>query len=50
MEDVEHHVQEEEGEMFPMVEGQFDNATLEELGAKVEAAKAKLQKSGSAAA
>jgi hemerythrin superfamily protein len=48
MEDVEHHVQEEEGEMFPMVKEQFDNATLEELGTKVEAARAKLQKSGSA--
>jgi hemerythrin superfamily protein len=50
MEDVEHHVQEEEGEMFPMVKEQFDNATLEELGTKVEAARAKLQKSGSASA
>ena len=24
MEDIEHHVQEEEGEMFPLIEEQFD--------------------------
>ena len=40
MEDVEHHVQEEEGEMFPLVEDQFDEAVLEELGAEMEAEKA----------
>ena len=36
MEDVEHHVMEEEGEMFKMVEEQFDAAALEELGAQME--------------
>lgn len=36
MEDIEHHVQEEEGEMFPMVEEQFDEETLEQLGREVE--------------
>lgn len=50
MEDVEHHVQEEEGEMFKMVESQFDEATLEELGTSLEKAKSKAQKSGSARA
>ena len=50
MEDIQHHVQEEEGQMFPMVKEQFDEGTLEELGAKVETAKTKLQKSGSASA
>jgi hemerythrin superfamily protein len=48
MEDVEHHVQEEEGEMFPMVEEQFDDETLEEMGAQMEAEKKTFQKSSSA--
>lgn len=39
MEGVEHHVQEEEGEMFPMVEEQFDSEVLEELGQQIEAEK-----------
>lgn len=39
MEDIEHHVQEEEGEMFKMCEEQFDEATLEELGSQMEAEK-----------
>lgn len=50
MEDVEHHVMEEEGEMFKMIEKQFDEATLEELGASLEKEKSKAQKSGSAKA
>lgn len=45
MEDIEHHVQEEEGEMFKMVKEQFDAATLEELGAEMEAEKKKAMKS-----
>ena len=49
MEDVEHHVQEEEGEMFPMVEDQFDQEALEELGAEMEAEKSSFQRSASAA-
>ncbi|MEO7538532.1 MAG: hemerythrin domain-containing protein [Pyrinomonadaceae bacterium] len=49
MEDVEHHVQEEEGEMFLMVEDQFDEAALEELGAEMEEEKRSFQKSSSAA-
>jgi iron-sulfur cluster repair protein YtfE (RIC family) len=32
IEDVRHHVQEEEGEMFPLVEEQFDDETLESWG------------------
>ena len=39
MEDIEHHVQEEEGEMFKMCEEQFDEATLDELGTQMEAEK-----------
>ncbi|MFN6964349.1 MAG: hemerythrin domain-containing protein [Pyrinomonadaceae bacterium] len=35
-EDIEHHVMEEEGEMFKMIEEQFDAAVLEELGAEME--------------
>ena len=50
MEDIQHHVQEEEGQMFPMVEKQFEASTLEDLGARVESAKSKLQKSGTASA
>lgn len=45
MEDIEHHVQEEEGEMFKMVEEQFDATVLEELGAEMEAEKKKAMKS-----
>lgn len=50
MEDIEHHVQEEEGEMFKMVESQFDEATLVELGETMKKEKSKTQKSGSAKA
>ena len=48
MEDITHHVQEEEGKMFPMVEEQFDPARLEELGVKMEDEKAKFNKSQAA--
>lgn len=44
MEDIEHHVQEEEGEMFKMVEEQFDASVLEELGKEMEAEKKKAMK------
>jgi iron-sulfur cluster repair protein YtfE (RIC family) len=50
MEDIEHHVQEEEGEMFPLIEEQFDSATLEELGAEMEEEKGNFGKSSSAKA
>ena len=36
MEDVEHHVEEEEEEMFPLVEDAFDEDQLEELGEQLE--------------
>ena len=49
-EDVEHHVKEEEEEMFPLVRKQFDAAVLEELGAAMEAEKAKFKKSQAASA
>ena len=49
MEDVEHHVQEEEGEMFPLVEEQFDDQVLSELGVELEAEKATFRKANSAA-
>ena len=39
MEDIEHHVQEEEGEMFHMCEEQFEESVLEDLGAQLEAEK-----------
>jgi len=39
MEDVEHHVQEEEGEMFPLVRDQMNEETLLRLGTLMEAEK-----------
>jgi iron-sulfur cluster repair protein YtfE (RIC family) len=39
IEDVEHHVEEEEGEMFPMVEDQIDEETLVRLGTLMEGEK-----------
>lgn len=50
MEDIEHHVQEEEGEMFKMIEEQFDQTVLEELGAEMEEEKKKAMKGKSAKA
>ena len=42
MEDITHHVQEEEGEMFPMMTEQFDEATLQELGEELQEMKTEL--------
>ncbi len=50
MEDITHHVQEEEGEMFPKVEKVFDSATLEDLGKQMEEEKKNFQKSNAAKA
>ena len=50
MEDIKHHVQEEEGEMFPKIEEIFDEATLEELGAEMEKEKQSFKKSYAAKA
>ncbi len=50
MEDITHHVQEEEGEMFPKVEKIFDTATLKELGEQMEKEKKSFQKSQTAGA
>jgi len=36
MEDISHHVQEEEGQMFPMVQEQFDEYTLQMLGDEMD--------------
>jgi hemerythrin-like domain-containing protein len=48
MEDIKHHVQEEEGEMFQMIKEQLDESTLEELGQQLEEEKRKFQKSNRA--
>jgi hemerythrin superfamily protein len=48
MEDITHHVQEEEGIMFPKVEKVFDEATLEELGKQMEEEKKNFKKSQTA--
>ena len=50
MEDITHHVQEEEGEMFPKVEELFDEETLKELGAEMEEEKQSFKKSYTAGA
>ncbi len=49
MEDISHHVMEEEGQMFPMVQDQFDEFTLQELGKEMEKEKAAFGKSSKAA-
>lgn len=49
MEDVEHHVEEEEGEMFPLVESQFDESALDEMGAEMEEEKGNFQSKSSSA-
>jgi len=48
IEDTRHHVMEEEGEMFKLVEEQFDAKTLEELGSEMESEKRAFAKSGAA--
>lgn len=50
MEGVTHHVQEEEGQMFPKIEEIFDEATLEEIGKEMEAEKAAFKKTQAAGA
>ena len=44
IEDIEHHVMEEEGEMFKMCEEQFEKSVLDDLGSQMEAAKKKFKK------
>jgi iron-sulfur cluster repair protein YtfE (RIC family) len=48
MEDITHHVMEEEGEMFPKVKKVFDAATLQELGKQMAAEKQSFMKSNHA--
>jgi len=50
IEDVEHHVKEEEEEMFPLVEDQFDSDVLDQLGAEMEEEKENYTASVAAAA
>ena len=45
IEDVEHHVKEEEETMFPLVKTQFEASVLDELGSEMEAEKQKFKKS-----
>ena len=49
IEDVRHHVEEEEGEMFPSVEDQFDDETLENWGLQMQAEKDRFQTSSESA-
>jgi hemerythrin-like domain-containing protein len=39
IDNIEHHVEEEEGELFPKVEDQISEEDLEEIGVELEAAK-----------
>ena len=41
-ENVEHHIEEEEGEMFKQARQVFDEAELEELGERMQARKDEL--------
>jgi hemerythrin superfamily protein len=50
MEDITHHVQEEEGEMFPKVEKVISESELQELGKQMEEEKKNFQKSQKASA
>lgn len=45
IEDVRHHVKEEEGEMFPTVQKRFSTDALDVLGAQMEAEKKRFQAS-----
>ena len=45
MEDIKHHVQEEEGQMFPMVQKQFNEHALQTLGQELEKEKQNFKKS-----
>ena len=49
IEDVRHHVKEEEGEMFPSVEKQFEADTLETWGNQMQAEKENFQNSAESA-
>jgi hypothetical protein len=42
-ENLEHHIEEEEGEMFPQAEQVFDDAELDELGDRMQARKEELK-------
>jgi hemerythrin-like domain-containing protein len=46
IEDVRHHVQEEENEMFPLVESEFDEGSLDELGVQMQDEKDRFNSSG----
>jgi iron-sulfur cluster repair protein YtfE (RIC family) len=49
IEDVRHHVEEEEGEMFPLVSEQFDDTVLENLGLQMQTEKDRFQASSESA-
>ena len=49
MEDIAHHVQEEEGQMFPKIKEQFDEYTRQMLGQEMEKEKKAFGKSHKAA-
>ena len=50
IENVEHHVQEEESEMFPLVKDQLDEQMLVRLGSLITAEKARVRNEGARSA
>lgn len=50
IEDIEHHADEEEAEMFPLVKRQFEAAELESMAAEMAASKREFKKSLAASA
>lgn len=50
IESIEHHLMEEEGNMFPKIEKIFDESTLEEMGEELEKERKNYKKSHSAGA
>ena len=43
-ENIEHHIEEEEGEMFKIARGVFEKEELEELGSRMEARRTSAQR------
>jgi hemerythrin-like domain-containing protein len=46
LEDIQHHVEEEEGELFPLVQRQFGEKRLRELGAQMQERAEELKSEG----
>ena len=49
IEDVRHHVDEEENQMFPLVQSEFEESSVDELGEQMQAEKERFQASSESA-